>query len=71
MWSALFMAFPVGGVCDGADHPEATASVPSRIGATRLGGYREQRLLNTPSLPSCGGHVEKFGLPLALRLSVG
>jgi len=36
MWSALLMAFPVGGVWDGADHPEATSSVPSRIGVTRM-----------------------------------
>jgi len=69
MWSALFMAFPVGGVCDGADHPEATASVPSPIGASRLGGDRKQRLLHPPAPPLCGGHVDQFGPPLARRFS--
>ena len=69
MWWALFMASPVGGVSDGADHPEATAGVPSPIGVTRLGGDREQRLLHTPSLRLCWGPLEQFGLPLARRLS--
>jgi len=69
MWSALFMAIPVGGVWDGADHPEATASLLSPIGVTRLGGNREQRLMHRPSLPLCRGHVEQFGLSLALRLN--
>jgi len=49
------MAFPVGGVCDGADHPEATTSVPSPIGFSRLGGHREQRMFYTSALALCGG----------------
>jgi len=52
------MAFPAGGVCDGADHSESTASEPSSIGVTCLGGDREQRLFHAHARPLRGGQVD-------------